>query len=83
MELSLHSGGEYSVFVLCHVRDKSISLDRENVDAIRRLKAQFVPPEFVDMTIMFDDETLESWYPQIEDHRYAAWTSNLSVKILN
>lgn len=71
MELSLHSGGEYKIFILCHVRDNTISFDGENVGAIRRLKAQFVPLEFADMTIFFNDQTLESWYPLIDDHRYA------------
>ncbi|KAJ5201439.1 uncharacterized protein N7498_006102 [Penicillium cinerascens] len=68
MELSLHSGGEYEIFILCHVRDKKISLNPEDVDAIWRLKTRFVPVEFVDMTILFNDQILEAWYPKIEDH---------------
>ncbi|KAJ5087982.1 hypothetical protein N7456_011598 [Penicillium angulare] len=68
MELSLHSGGEYEVFLLCHVRDSTISLTDQNEESILHLKVLFVPPEFVDMTILFNDHILQSWYPMVEDH---------------
>lgn len=71
MELSLHSGGEYEIYILCHVKDKNIQLNQEDLDSTRQLKAKFVPPEFMDMTILFNDQTLESWYPKVEDHGYA------------
>ncbi|KAJ6007332.1 hypothetical protein N7540_011308 [Penicillium herquei] len=68
MELSLHSGGEYEVFILCHVKDRTISLNSDDPEAIQRLKRRFVPIEFADMTVLFNDQTLASWYPSIEDH---------------
>ncbi|KAJ5921372.1 hypothetical protein N7466_009698 [Penicillium verhagenii] len=67
MELSLHSGGEYEVIILCHVKDRKININLEGADALN-LKAQFVPREFLDMTILFNDFTLESWYPKVEEH---------------
>ncbi|KAJ5706600.1 hypothetical protein N7488_006401 [Penicillium malachiteum] len=63
MELSLHSGGEYEVFILCHVKDMTISLDSDP-EAIQRLKSQFVPVEFAEMTILFNDGTLTSTVAQ-------------------
>ncbi|KAJ6155279.1 hypothetical protein N7470_005845 [Penicillium chermesinum] len=68
MELSLHSGGEYEVFILSHVKDKAIRLSPQDDEYFLKLKAKFIPPEFHDITVLFNDQTLESWYPNIEEH---------------
>ncbi|RMJ24589.1 hypothetical protein PHISP_04545 [Aspergillus sp. HF37] len=75
MELSLHSGGEYEVFILCHVKDSNVPLYPDDGNAMRHVKARFIPREFLDMTLLFNDKTLESWYPKIEEHRaqYQNW----------
>jgi hypothetical protein len=70
MELSLHSGGEYEVFILCHVRDKDIPVYTDDGEAVQSLKSRFVPREFLDMTILFNEKTLKSWYPNVDEHRY-------------
>ncbi|KAH3344627.1 hypothetical protein KXW81_006338, partial [Aspergillus fumigatus] len=70
MELSLHTGSEYQVFILTHVKDNNIPIYAVNGDDnAQRLKEKYMPKEFHDMTILFNDHTLESWYPAIEEHR--------------
>ncbi|KAL4778610.1 hypothetical protein BJX76DRAFT_342820 [Aspergillus varians] len=69
MELSLHSGAEYEVFLLTHVKDNDVPLygpdEESNIQKLRK----FIPPEFWDMTIFFNERTLESWYPKVENHK--------------
>jgi hypothetical protein len=67
VELSLHSGGEYEVFLLVDVKDKSFNLAEDEV--VGRLKEEYIPPEFHHMTIFFDEHMLEEWYPEIDEHR--------------
>lgn len=75
MELSLHTGSEYQVFILTHVKDNNIPIYAVNGDDnAQRLKERNMPKEFHDMTILFNDHTLESWYPAIEEHRYVLAT---------
>ncbi|RDW76289.1 DUF3405 domain-containing protein [Aspergillus mulundensis] len=66
MELSLHSGAEYEIFLLTHVKDNEIPL--HTADAAQHLKDQFIPREFWDMTVFFNEETLKSWYPKVQEH---------------
>ncbi|KAJ5579589.1 uncharacterized protein N7459_005574 [Penicillium hispanicum] len=66
MELSLHSGGEYDVFILVHVKDDTpIHTD---TTAAEKLKRMYVPAEFREMAILFNNHVLESWYPDVEEH---------------
>lgn len=71
MELSLHSGAEYEVFILCHVKDASIPINTDDTEAMRNLKSRFVPREFQEITVLFNDKMLESWYPDVNEHRYS------------
>ncbi|KGO69697.1 Protein of unknown function DUF3405 [Penicillium italicum] len=68
MELSLHSGGEYEVFLLVHVKDESIPIYSDDAEVVKQVKAQFIPHEFHDMAVLFNEKTLESWYPRVEEH---------------
>ncbi|KAL2700893.1 hypothetical protein AAEP93_007712 [Penicillium crustosum] len=68
MELSLHSGAEYEVFILCHVKDASIPINTDDTEAMRNLKSRFVPREFQEITVLFNDKMLESWYPDVNEH---------------
>ncbi|KAJ5179264.1 hypothetical protein N7492_002474 [Penicillium capsulatum] len=73
VELALHSGAEYEVIILVHVKKDWESIYHSNgtVDnaAIQNLKDLFIPPEFHDMVVFFSEKTLEAWYPDVEDHR--------------
>ncbi|EPS33487.1 hypothetical protein PDE_08449 [Penicillium oxalicum 114-2] len=66
MELSLHSGGEYEVFLLVHVKDDALPLfsDPQTVHDLR----ETIPPEFRNMALFFNTKLLEAWYPKIEEH---------------
>ncbi|KAL4732869.1 hypothetical protein BDV11DRAFT_201185 [Aspergillus similis] len=70
MELSLHSGGEYDVFLLTHIKDDEIPLYTADGDSnAQHLKEKFIPREFWGMTIFFSEETLKTWYPAVEEYR--------------
>ncbi|RDW68854.1 DUF3405 domain-containing protein [Aspergillus mulundensis] len=69
MELSLHSGGEYEVFLLTHVKDNDLLLYATDEGKIQELKERFIPPEFWDITVLFNERTLQSWYPKVDEHR--------------
>lgn len=73
-ELSLHSGGEYQVFLLIHIKDESIPIYTDDDEVMKEIKARFIPHEFQDMAVLFNEKTLESWYPRVEDHRYSAFS---------
>lgn len=67
MELSLHSGAEYEVFLLVHVLDDSIPISSDA--DIQHLKDSNIPPEFHDITVFFNNELLSNWYPKIDEHK--------------
>ncbi|CAI7618289.1 unnamed protein product [Penicillium glandicola] len=73
MELALHSGAEYEVFILCDVKDESIPIYTDDAQVMKETKARFIPREFMDMAVLFNDKTLDSWYPKVEEHRYSAF----------
>ncbi|KAL4757665.1 DUF3405 domain-containing protein [Aspergillus foveolatus] len=61
VELSLHSGAEYEVFLLTHVKDNNLLLYSVDEAKIRALKEKFIPREFWDITVLFNERTLQSW----------------------
>lgn len=79
MELSLHSGGEYEVFLLVHVTDNNIRLQTE--DDIEALRQALIPPEFRRMTIFFNERMLHNWYRGIDEHKYSPSTPCRSCDI--
>lgn len=67
MELSLHSGAEYEVFLLVHVKDDELPIfsDAKTMSNLRKS----IPPEFRNIALFFNNKLLEAWYPKIPDHR--------------
>lgn len=67
MELVLHSGAEYEVIILVEVKDvqKPIFMDPK---AYQEVLANSVPNEFVNMTLLFNRDLLEEWYPKVGKH---------------
>ncbi|KAH8903683.1 hypothetical protein BR93DRAFT_953031 [Coniochaeta sp. PMI_546] len=65
MELALHSGGEYQLFLLVDVK---VPIDLRDERAIQRLKTDSIPAEFHDIAVLFNEQVLEEWYPKIEEH---------------
>lgn len=67
MELALHSGAEYEVFLLIHVKDEELPIFSD-AKTIQRLRKS-IPAEFRNMALFFNDKLLEAWYPKIAEHR--------------
>ncbi|GIC93024.1 DUF3405 domain-containing protein [Aspergillus udagawae] len=67
MELSLGSGAEYEVFLMVHVKDLSLPIFSDS-STVEQIKATFIPAEFRDIVIFFNNKLLEAWYPNIEEH---------------
>ncbi|RKU44428.1 hypothetical protein DL546_007033 [Coniochaeta pulveracea] len=65
MELSLHSGGEYQVYLLVDVK---APLNIHDDTAVRQFTAEHIPAEFHDITILFNADMLREWYPMIDEH---------------
>nr|POE79539.1 hypothetical protein CFP56_07604 [Quercus suber] len=65
-ELSLDTGGRFQVFILVDAKHQNVSLsDDENyADVLNRS----VPPEFRDMALLFDEELLREWYPEVGEY---------------
>ncbi|KAJ5374981.1 hypothetical protein N7517_006987 [Penicillium concentricum] len=66
MELSLHSGGEYQIYILCHVKENEMPIFSD-INTINRLRNS-IPKEFRNMALFFNNKLLEAWYPKIEEH---------------
>lgn len=66
-EASLQRAGAYQVFLLVNVKNPEIRLE-EDVAAYEQALREFVPEEFRDMAILFNERTLEAWYPLVQEH---------------
>ncbi|XHG06076.1 hypothetical protein AWENTII_009285 [Aspergillus wentii] len=67
MELSLHTGMEYQVFFMVDVKDDSLPIETEDW-AVKHVLDNSVPAEFRNMTVMFNERLLETWYSKVEEH---------------
>ncbi|KAL2021862.1 hypothetical protein VTK56DRAFT_6457 [Thermocarpiscus australiensis] len=71
-ETTLRSGGEYQVILLVDMKDydgykPEIFASKEAYE--QGLKDAGVPPEFQSIAILWDNRLLESWYPEVKEHR--------------
>ena len=73
-ELNLASGGEYEIILLVQLtREETAHLTTSELkDAIKiqELKDNYVPTEFRDMAIFFNEDQMAELYPKVEDHSY-------------
>ncbi|KAE8153148.1 hypothetical protein BDV25DRAFT_127477 [Aspergillus avenaceus] len=67
MELSLHSGAEYEIFLLVHVQDETLPIFSDP-ETVQLLKETFIPSEFHNISVLFNDRLLEAWYPKVPEH---------------
>lgn len=66
-ELSLHSGSEYSVYLMVEIKDKDRPiLTSPGSEAYQKALDDIVPREFHNMTILFNQDLLKVWYPTID-----------------
>lgn len=63
-ELSLHSGGEYSVYLMVHIKDKEQAIFESPHEYQNALNIN-VPRELHNISILFNVPLLEAWYPLI------------------
>ncbi|OTB08549.1 hypothetical protein M426DRAFT_7862 [Hypoxylon sp. CI-4A] len=66
-EVSLQRAGRYQVFFLVNVKDPNIHLEEDDT-AYEQALVDFVPDEFRDMAVLFNERTLKAWYPLVEEH---------------
>ena len=66
-ELSLHSGGEYSVYLMVEIKDRDRHiLTSPGSGAYQKALDDIIPREFHNMTILFNQDLLNAWYPEID-----------------
>lgn len=63
-ELSLKSGGEYQVFLLMHVKDRELPIFTD-ATAYDFVLSTYVPDEFQNMTVLYNDAIMKEKYPLI------------------
>ncbi|KAI1142676.1 hypothetical protein F5Y05DRAFT_365692 [Hypoxylon sp. FL0543] len=66
-EVSLQRSGSYQVFFLVNVKDTDIQLEEDDA-AYEQALIKFVPEEFRDMALLFNERTLKAWYPLVQEH---------------
>lgn len=82
MELSLHTGSEYSVYLLVEVTDHSRHVEGSK-EAYQKALKDFVPREFRNMALLFTPRLLESWYGH-GDYDSASWLhSNQAIQLFS
>ena len=65
-ELSLHTGGEYQVFLLVEANEADTSKKTWlNEDLYNEVVRKSVPPEFAPITYIYTESLLRTWYPAI------------------
>ena len=67
VETALSSGGEYAVFLLVHIKDRSKAIFN-NTATYRAALETTVPLEFRFMAVLFDESLLDEWYPKVGEH---------------
>ncbi|KAF1812152.1 hypothetical protein P152DRAFT_26783 [Eremomyces bilateralis CBS 781.70] len=66
MELSLHSGGEFQVFMFINVKDRGANILHDRAEYSRILRKS-IPKEFRSISILWNEEICEKWYPEVGD----------------
>ncbi|KAI0110394.1 hypothetical protein GGR51DRAFT_547649 [Nemania sp. FL0031] len=65
-EVSLQRHDGHQVFLLVNIKDSELDLEDRSV--YDQALQNFVPEEFRDMALLFNEGTLKAWYPQIREH---------------
>lgn len=79
-EVSLQRAGRYQVFFLVNVKNSDVHL--EDDAAYEQAMLEFVPEEFHDMAIPFNERTLKAWYPLVQEHGFVNLSNSLLKSIL-
>ena len=77
-ELSLHSGGEYSIFLVVQVKDDDRSINEPEV--YQDILEKHIPQGLHNMTLLYKKESLRSsWYPK---NSLKVESSNQALQVL-
>lgn len=68
-EAALKSGGEYQVILLVDMRESEENIFKSEERYRLGFNNSGVPKEFESITVLWDDHFLESWYPEVPEHR--------------
>jgi hypothetical protein len=66
MELALQTGGEYQVFLMVNIKDRSEPIFNDP-KAYKRMLRRVVPQELRDIAILWSEEVCERLYPDVGD----------------
>ncbi|KAF4122866.1 Protein of unknown function (DUF3405) [Geosmithia morbida] len=80
-EASLKTGGRYSLILLVNVQDKGWAIHESPEHYQRAFQAMHIPPELWSLTLLWDENLLESWYPLATEHR-TMWQVNQPLQLL-
>ncbi|EGO55223.1 hypothetical protein NEUTE1DRAFT_123696 [Neurospora tetrasperma FGSC 2508] len=69
VEASLRTGGEYQVVLLVDMKDYQPYIFASDENYEKALSELGIPAEFREIAVLWDDRLLESWYPDIAEHR--------------
>lgn len=79
-ELSLHTGGQYHVYLFVHVKDTAYAIWDDEA-TYQYVLEKNVPPEFRDIAILWNDEATQTMYPKIDPKKATVHVSQwLSVQ---
>jgi hypothetical protein len=83
-EASLERQNNYRVFFLVNIKDPDVRLEEDGF-AYAEMMRKCVPSEFRDMALLFNERTLESWYPDVPEHgfvnRFITYLAGAIVKL--
>jgi Protein of unknown function (DUF3405) len=79
-ELSLMSGGEYTIHLLVHIKDNGLKIF-EDPEVYEEVKRRAVPQEFWEITELWNEELSDLWYPRIGETR-SVLTNTQSIHLL-
>ncbi|KAK3346906.1 hypothetical protein B0T25DRAFT_592906 [Lasiosphaeria hispida] len=68
-ETSLKSGGEYQVILLVDMQDYKGNIFSSKDAYAQGLNDTTVPPELRSIALLWDERFLQSWYPDVPEHR--------------
>ena len=81
-ELTLHTGGEYAVYLLVEITDPDRQI--HTAEAVyKKALWDFVPSEFQGIALLYNTKVLEAWYPKVGYAGGSTLHSNQALQIFS
>lgn len=81
-ELSLQTGGEYSVYLLVEIKQSSRHIFHDT-SAYEQALIDYIPSEFRNITVLWNQAWLEAWYPKINPAGYQTQHANQPLQLFS